>query len=388
VRVAIVTRIYAPEPAAAAFALRALAERLRDRGHHVTVVTTAVPSTMTIDDEPGIDVRRARVIRNRHGYVRGYLQYLSFDLPLALRLLFSHAHDIYVVEPPPTTGAVTRLVLGLRRRRYLYDAADLWSDAVAMETDSRFVRGSLRWVERFALRGAAAVVTISDGVANRIRELDIDTPVVVTGFGADANSFRPTGVSSSGPRPEFIYAGSYSPIHGAEVFVSAFAAFSKTHPGYVLRFIGNGTERGRLEAMAAALEVDRISFEPLVAPRDLAPILASATATLASVRPGTGYEYAFATKAYSSLASGTPVIFSGDGPTSELIDSLSDDGLRGGVATAWDANAVAEAMRAIADAPSTASERAELAAAVNRDYSLVAVADRIAAVIESVATAR
>ena len=387
-RVAIVSRIYAPEPAAAAFALRALAVRLRDRGHEVSVITTTVPPGMPIDEEPGIAVRRAPVLRDRSGYVRGYLQYLSFDLPLAFRLVFSRRHDVYVVEPPPTTGAITRVALALRRRRYVYDAADLWSDAVTMETDSRVVRAALRWVERFALRGAAAVITISDGVASRIRELGVATPIEVTGFGADTRVFRPSRGAEVTLSKEFVYAGSYSQIHGAEVFLTAFAEFTKTHRGYTLRFIGNGTERDRLAAMAAQLGVGGVSFEAPLAPADLAPILASAVAALASVRPGTGYEYAFATKAYSSLAAGAPVIFSGDGPTGELIDKLVRDGLHGGITAEWHPTAVAAAMRKLADEPATLHERAALAAAVERDHSLFAVADRIADVVESTRAAR
>src|SRR3546814_10831501 len=34
-------------------------------------------------------VRRARVLRDAAGYVRGYLQYMSFDIPLAVRLLLA-----------------------------------------------------------------------------------------------------------------------------------------------------------------------------------------------------------------------------------------------------------------------------------------------------------
>src|SRR5690606_39527813 len=70
---------------------------------------------------PGrVRVRRARVLRDSSGYVRGYLPYLSFDVPAALRLLTVRRPDVVVVEPPPTTGVVVRLVCALRRVPYVY----------------------------------------------------------------------------------------------------------------------------------------------------------------------------------------------------------------------------------------------------------------------------
>ena len=69
------------------------------------------------------------VLRDEAGYVRGYAQYMSFDLPLALRLLAGRRPDLVVAEPPPTTGAVVRVIAALRGVPYAYYAADVWSDA-------------------------------------------------------------------------------------------------------------------------------------------------------------------------------------------------------------------------------------------------------------------
>ena len=60
-------------------------------------------------------MRTFPVLRDRNGYVRGYLPYLSFDLPLILRLLFARRPSVVVVEPPPTTGAI--LTTGLPPHR-------------------------------------------------------------------------------------------------------------------------------------------------------------------------------------------------------------------------------------------------------------------------------
>ena len=122
-RVVIVSRIFAPEASAAALVLGSWATAFRDAGADVTVVTVKPPHGLKITDPDGVRVRRAPVIRDRQHYVRGYLSYLSFDLPLLFRLLVARRPDLYVVEPPPTTIAVVRIVAWIRRTPYVVRAA-------------------------------------------------------------------------------------------------------------------------------------------------------------------------------------------------------------------------------------------------------------------------
>src|SRR5690625_423955 len=94
--VVLATRIFTPEPAAASLRLSALVDALVEAGHRVTVLTTTTPHGT--EHPPGARVRRWPVLRDRDGYVRGYVQYLSFDIPLALRLLLTRRPDAVVVE--------------------------------------------------------------------------------------------------------------------------------------------------------------------------------------------------------------------------------------------------------------------------------------------------
>ena len=85
--VRIVSRIYLPEAAAASFRLAGVAKALREKGIEVEVVTTTAPSGLQVADQDR--VRRFPVLRDKEGYVRGYLQYLSFDITAFFRVLFS-----------------------------------------------------------------------------------------------------------------------------------------------------------------------------------------------------------------------------------------------------------------------------------------------------------
>jgi len=383
-RVVIVSRIFAPEVAAAAGILASWARTFRDHGHDVTVVTSAPPRDTVIDDPDGIRVRRAAVLRDRQRYVRGYLSYLSFDIPLFFRLLFGRRADLYIVEPPPTTVGVVRIVAALRRTPYAVDSADLWSDAAAMVTNSRVVLGLLRWAEVWGLRGAKHLFAAHEPLIARFRELDITTPSTAIGFGADTSAFSYEGQSAPNP-PVFVYAGSYSEWHGAGVFIEAFAKFLPAHPESTLRFIGNGQERDALRERVNELGIARsVSFENPISPTELSPILAGATASVASLKPGQGYDYAFTTKVYSSLAAGCPVIFAGVGPTVLFLRNAGNPDA--GVAVDYEVAAVQAELERAAEAPLGKDARARLSEWTRANYSLESVAELVVSVSTRLAT--
>jgi glycosyltransferase involved in cell wall biosynthesis len=384
VRVIIISRIYLPEPSAASFALDAIARRLAAAGHEVEVVTTRWPKA-TETPKDAAKVHRFPVLRDSRGYVRGYLPYLSFDVPLFLRLLFRRRADIYLVEPPPTTGAVTRIVTTILRRPYIYDAADVWSDAAVMATRSSLILRLLRRVELFAVSGAVGAVTISQGVVDRFRELGNSTPFTVVGFGADTTVFRYAEPAGAADYPYFVYAGSYSEWHGAEVFIDAFAIFLAKHPEYRLLFIGNGSERARLTARAAEVAPGRVEFRDPVSAAHLAPILRNAVASLASLDPAADYDYAFTSKVYSSLASGCPAVFAGPGPTGPFLMAV-EQSQRAGAVAEYSADSVAHALESMAEAPLTPPERSSLATWTAEHHSLDAMADRVVSVAERAQT--
>jgi glycosyltransferase involved in cell wall biosynthesis len=373
-RVVIVTRIFSPEASAASFVLEAVATGFRDAGHDVTVLTTKPPAHLKPSDPTGISVRRSPVIRDSSGYVRGYLPYLSFDIPVFFRLLFTPTADVYLVEPPPTTGAVTRVATWLLRRPYVYEVADIWADAAKMATSSKVVLALLRWVEKFAIGGADHAFAVSRGVADRLSELGISTPTTVTGFGVDAESFR-FRPAEADQAPYFVYAGSFSEWHGAGIFVGAFAKFWRDHPQYRLLYVGQGSERTTLERMGEQHGLPIEFWDPIPG-IELNSILAGATASLASLKPGQGYDYAFTTKVYSSFAAGCPVIFAGVGPTAEFVTRANQD-FGAGEAVRYEVDEVAAAMERFARAPLPSSKRQSLSDWTRAEHSLTSTAKAI-----------
>lgn len=361
----IASRVFEPEGTAAAFRLGSLTRSLEEHGYHTTVLTTrsrgAVVSTSR--------VRRWPVLRDRTGSVRGYLQYASFDIPLFFRLLFGPHADVVIAEPPPTTGAVTRAACWLRRTPYVYYSADVLSSAVAGIGLSRFVVGVVIGLERWALRGASAVLAVSDDVRDEVIALGARPDrVTVVGTGIDTRQFSPVGPVATADYPYLVYAGTMSEVHGAGVFIDAFAKISAQHPTARLKVFGAGVELEELRLRADALG-NRVEFSRIIDPAELSTWIRGAKASLASVRPQRGYDFAIATKALASLSCGTPVIYAGVGP---LGPQVAENAL--GWSTRWDVDEVAAAMAAALDRDANAPDM-RLAAWVESHFSHTAVAD-------------
>ncbi|RRD44532.1 glycosyltransferase [Buchananella hordeovulneris] len=394
-RVTLVTRIHAPEPAAASLRLAAVERALVGRGHRVVALTSRYPGAAGADsDEPGVQVRRWPTLRAADGQLRGYLPYLSFDLPLVGRVLGRRRPHVFLVEPPPTTGAVMRGLAGLVARPYVWYAADVWSDAAAGAGAPGLVVRVVRALERFAVRGASAVIAVSDDVAARVKQLGARSVHVVRN-GVDTELFT---AHQAGPdealraqaavhHPYFVYAGTASEWQGAEIFAQA--AGQVADANFQLVFLGQGSAWPTIAAVAASLPplpdgAPRVVLLGQRSAAEAAAWQAGALAALVSIRPGQGYDFAYPTKVLSALACGTPVLYAGVGP---VCQDLADPLL--GRAVDYDVAALAQALRELANAaPSEAAARAARHAWVAEHRSTRRVGQAVAEILEATVRAR
>ncbi|MCO5294619.1 MAG: glycosyltransferase [Homoserinimonas sp.] len=376
--ITVVSRIFLPEPSAASYRLGALVRGLSASGWQVNVITSAPPRGFSKDEIAikNVKINRRWVLRDKDGYLRGYLNYLSFDIPAFFRLLFTRRPWAVVVEPPPTTGLIVRFVCGIRRIPYVYYAADLWADAVLSTGSPGFVAKWLRRVERWSLRGASIVLSVSGELTERVVEL-YGIESLTVGNGVDISSFEPTGESMRGGNPYFLYAGTASEVHGAMIFVEGFEKIQEDFPEAKLLFIGHGSDRKEIERRSQEVGNGAIEFRSRMSPDEVAKWIRGAVATLASVRPD-GYFRAFPTKMYASIACGTPVIYAGIGPGRKFLKSAS---LGWGVD--YDPAQVATAMELALATPPSEIERERLASWAAENVSLDVVAKRAIAAIDS-----
>lgn len=375
-RVVIATRLYAPEVTAASFRMDALARALA-QDSDVTVLTSRPPRGSAIEDPPAITVRRAPVLRDRSGAIRGYVQYLSFDIPLFFRLLV-HRADVIIAEAPPTTGAVAAVVSTITRRPLVYYPGDVWTDAVASMAAPRAVVAVMRAIESFVLRRAAGAVAVSSEVAERLGAIGGRPDRVTTvGNGIDTDVFSPDVPAAATDRPYFVYTGTMSEWQQPDVFIRALADIAD--PEVEIRFFGQGAVESELRALAEQLVPGRVHFGGLVGPAESASWIRGSVAALVSIVPGIGYDFARPTKTYAAAAVGTPVLFAGADTGGQVV--------RGGdlgEAVGFDAHEVAAAMRRLLAAwadGSTERARPDRVAWAVGNASLRTVGERAAEVV-------
>ena len=365
--VLLATRIHLPEAAAASFRLDSVEKALAADGTAVRVLTSRAPADAPQGepDPEGVQVSRWPVLRDSSGYLRGYVPYLSFDLPLALRLLVARRPEAILVEPPPTTGAVVRVVAALRAIPYVWYAADVWSAAAASTGAADIVVRAVEKLEAFAVGGATRVIAVNDGVAQSVAELVNAAPddeswaqrIRIVPNGIDTTVFDAHGPTPSEQDrariglngPYFVYAGTASEWQGADVFVHALAQVRRTHPKAQLLFLGRGTAWQEITQAASQLPAGpdgapAVIMHPAVPAAEAAVWQRGAAAALVSIKPGQGYDFAYPTKVLSALGCGTPVLFAGRGPVSADVRDFDL-----GWAAEHDAAAVAEAMRTALD---------------------------------------
>jgi colanic acid biosynthesis glycosyl transferase WcaI len=340
-RVLILSQYYAPEPIPKPVEL---AESLVARGHEVTVVT-GFPNYPSGDLYPGYRLGLMRreviggvpVIRtfeypyhglNAIGRAANYLSFAA-SAPLAAAVV-KRVDVIYVWHPPLTVGLPAWMLGWMCRAPFVYDVQDIWPDA-AVDAGA-FQRGpltrALHVLERFVYRRAAHIITatepargnlLSKGVpANKVTTLPhwIDTDGL-----PDATTLRDGTRRSLGWSDRFIvlFAGNLGVLQGLDAVVTAARAFTSDERFRIV-FVGDGSERNRLEALSRDLGVaDRVEFLARRPPGEMPALFAAADALLIHLKQSRLAEWTVPTKTLAYLAAGRPIIVAAGGPSAALV---------------------------------------------------------------------
>ena len=291
------------------------ARELLAQGHEVDILTYGIG-----EPPPGLNARlfRARgphfwrTLRAGPSGRKIWLDVLLFA-SLIGRLCRERYDALYAHEEAALLARVAGAIFGIP---YVYD---MHSSLPLQITDWKFSRrrsvvALFRWVERFCVRGACAVVAISPAVARAARSACPDALCIVL-----TNYFEPEELAGSDDRERIrarhgvaaddkliVYTGSFVALQALDLLLEAFPRVLAAVPGARLLLVGgNEAEIAQLRAQAQRLGIaERVILERARPQAEVPGYLAAADVVVSprvqGIKPPG--------KLVSYLASGRPVV--------------------------------------------------------------------------------
>jgi colanic acid biosynthesis glycosyl transferase WcaI len=260
--------------------------------------------------------------------------------------------DLLLVVSPPLGLAVPAIVLSrLWRVPYIFDVEDLQPDSAAeLNMLPSWALKFLYKVERAAYRNAALVTTLTNGMRNRIigkgvpaervelLEARVDDSLFNIGA-KEGSAFR----ERYGLQNKFLvtHSGNMGVKQGLDVIVDA-ALLNKSDDSVHFLLVGDGAVCDRIRQRVAELELNNVSFLPLLEAEDFRGLLAASDICLLTQQKSVS-EIAFPSKIVTYLAAGRPVIASVN-PSCEVAQTLRESGA-GRIVAPEDGAALLEAIQ-------------------------------------------
>ena len=378
----------------------AFARTLAMRGHRVTLATGRYQ---------GAETGLAGAFRKgqREGRVAGF-QVVEFDIPCAnamgfaargvaflryaaaaARLAFRVKPDLIIASSTPLTVVLPALLAkGLRGIPFIFEIRDPWPELPrAMGVLPAPLAPIFDTLANFACRHAAAVVALSDGMAETALARGADPArVQVIGNGCDLDLFGPHVAPWRPPEAApwevlALYAGAHGRANGLGVVIEAasiLAARGETRLRILL--VGEGAEKTALIQQAAGLP--NLTFLPPMPKHDVARLFAGSQIALHILANCPAFaEWTAPNKLMDGLAAGHPVISTAPGQAARLLA----DGGCGIAVPPGDAAGLAAALMNLVENP---ARRAAMGAAARslamRQHDRRLLAARFATLVEAI----
>jgi glycosyltransferase involved in cell wall biosynthesis len=304
---------YPPIGGGSATACQQIARVLSKRGHEVTVLTSGIGSLNGTTVEDGVTIIRLRTLRKRV-HQSGVLEMLSYVLAACWKVTSispAHRFDSTLAFFSVPGGIVARWLH--LRAKVPYVVSLRGGDVPGTEPHLAIFYKVLQPVRRDIFRRAKAICAPSQGLKELSERTD-PFPVQVVPNGINTDLFQPA-PERRAKVPTLLSVGRLHAQKNVGLLLNLVAAI-KDKTKVRARIIGDGPERPRLEATAAALGITEfVQFDGWLAREAVREAYQSATFLI----HGSSYE-GMSNVILEALASGLPVAASKIPGNNELIE--------------------------------------------------------------------
>ena len=279
---------------------------------------------------------------------------------------------VWATCPPPS--ALFAALAGLDGTPFVAEMRDLWAGNPYFDAGGTL----LTRIETRAFARAAAIVTVTDSCADRMRALH---PGIAPRLHVLPNGFDPVLLQMRAPpravgeRATLVHAGT---LYGDRSAVTLMRALSRSDLAGRTRLVLVGAIDPQTTAELRHTRCE-VVIEPPTSWRAAIERVREADIAVVINSPGTGGDMAAPSKLYEALVLGTPVLAL-TGPGSETERLLQRLGHDTGCAAPGDEDAVALAVKRLLDARPAAVDAAALA-----PFSRETVAEQVAALLDGLA---
>ena len=336
------TQYFYPETGAAQVRLLEIARQIWQHGHTVEVVT-AFPNypTGVIPEQyrgklfqkdlvAGIPVYRTWIYPVRRGrFWQRLLNYFSFVLSSVYGVLKAGPADYLLLESPPLfLGLTAALACRLKKAQLILNVSDLWPEsAVSLGlVENKALIRLAEGLETYLYRLAWRISGQTEGIMATLQSRGIPAgKLVLLPNGVNPDLFAP-----GEPDPELaarlglaekfvvLYAGTMGYAHGLEVALQA-ADILRAQAEIVFLFVGDGSERPRLEQLAGELNLPNVRWLPYQPLVEIGRYYRLADLSLSTLRRYKLAEGVRPSKLFPGLASGKPLIYVGEGEGARIV---------------------------------------------------------------------
>lgn len=376
------------------------------QGHKVTVVTCApnFPAGKMIDnyrnrmfareEMSGIEVVRVwSYITANEGFLRRTLDYVSYAVSATLASFFVRRVDVIVATSPQFFTACAGWATSvLKWRPYVFELRDIWPESIKAvgAIKSGALLRLLERLELFLYRRAAAVISVTRSFKDNLARRGIDPSkieIITNGVNVELFTPRPKDkslVEALGLKGKFVagYVGTHGMAHALGTVIAAADMVSKRVDGVHFLMLGDGAEKDALKADATRRGLANMTFLDTVSKHEVVRYWSLLDAAIVHLRDEPLFREVIPSKIFESMAMGVPILHGVRGESAEIVTKENV-----GITFApEDPAALADAVIAMSDDPERRQAMAARGSVVARKYDRKALATRMLATLERLAS--